>query len=463
MGAACSVPPLAYPFELFQTWTRDQAARLLRRYERSGLAFSLGAAPLANLLRVETEVAHAIVAQLAKNRSEISALGLIVAVIAVSDPSPAIESPGVVLEDKLQLIFRAFNFAKQRSSKRRTKEGGGDGARDVPAPLQEATQLPMPVDNCTMMLFSLFETLSVFVTGRPLNTDAAAASAMMDNCEGHAEALCGGSDVVTCDSFVRFVRTRTGLGGGENGRGGGSLIAALSAFGVAVEPVDVRDTSDRITAENIQALATAFTELDKAVAHGILTKHEAAHASSRALAESVTQRGGCDIANRGTVSDAASADLAMATQRFRAVFALADRDGNGSISRIELIQALRAPENEHLRTMLELPLHIRQTDGSRERFEALYQVGLTDGGGIGITNTKYMHSLPMLITRRERHDVPSRNVSLRSRRSMSTSQSRSRLTSGAPSASRTWRQKACASSLSCLPRQQGVWRFHPPR
>ena len=50
-----------------------------------------------------------------------------------------------------------------------------------------------------------------------------------------------------------------------------------------------------------------------------------------------------------------------------------DRNGDGDISRIEMIKALKDPDNEDLREMLQLPERIRQEDGTKDRFESMFQ------------------------------------------------------------------------------------------
>lgn len=52
-------------------------------------------------------------------------------------------------------------------------------------------------------------------------------------------------------------------------------------------------------------------------------------------------------------------------------FAKIDQNGNGSLSRAEVIKACR--KDAELRTMLHLPQHIREGDGSREAFERIFQ------------------------------------------------------------------------------------------
>merc|ERR1712048_140688 len=58
-------------------------------------------------------------------------------------------------------------------------------------------------------------------------------------------------------------------------------------------------------------------------------------------------------------------------QRCKRAFALIDKNGDGSLSRGEVIKACR--ESEEVRNLLGLPRVIRQEDGSRDKFEAVYQ------------------------------------------------------------------------------------------
>ena len=67
-------------------------------------------------------------------------------------------------------------------------------------------------------------------------------------------------------------------------------------------------------------------------------------------------------ANRASIEDA-----------FRRI----DANGDGVLSRIEVIKACRA--NEDIRALLGLPKVIRQEDGTRDAFEAVFQA--VDGDG----------------------------------------------------------------------------------
>ena len=59
--------------------------------------------------------------------------------------------------------------------------------------------------------------------------------------------------------------------------------------------------------------------------------------------------------------------------RVREAFKRMDRNGDGDISRIDLIKALKDPDNDDLREMLSLPERIRQEDGTKDRFEIMFQ------------------------------------------------------------------------------------------
>eukprot|EP00966_Prymnesium_polylepis_P287133 6631815-Prymnesium_polylepis.1 len=52
-------------------------------------------------------------------------------------------------------------------------------------------------------------------------------------------------------------------------------------------------------------------------------------------------------------------------------FQLIDRNGDGTLTRIEVIQACR--HDARVRELLRLPETIRQEDGSREAFEEVFQ------------------------------------------------------------------------------------------
>ena len=60
-------------------------------------------------------------------------------------------------------------------------------------------------------------------------------------------------------------------------------------------------------------------------------------------------------------------------RRVASAFALMDRHGNGFLTRVDVIQTLRADGNEYLHDMLQLPHHIRQEDGTRDQFNHLFR------------------------------------------------------------------------------------------
>ena len=57
-------------------------------------------------------------------------------------------------------------------------------------------------------------------------------------------------------------------------------------------------------------------------------------------------------------------------------FKLIDKNGDGVLSRIEVIQACRS--DERVAKLLRLPQTIKQEDGSRDRFEEIFQQMDTD-------------------------------------------------------------------------------------
>ena len=70
-------------------------------------------------------------------------------------------------------------------------------------------------------------------------------------------------------------------------------------------------------------------------------------------------------------------------RRVASAFALMDRHGNGFLTRVDVIQTLRADGNEYLHDMLQLPHHIRQEDGTRDEFEQVFQrLGADDSKSI---------------------------------------------------------------------------------
>jgi hypothetical protein len=58
--------------------------------------------------------------------------------------------------------------------------------------------------------------------------------------------------------------------------------------------------------------------------------------------------------------------------RLQGFFQAVDASGNGSISRAELIRALR--KDPELARLVNLPERIRQEDGTREHFEQVWRV-----------------------------------------------------------------------------------------
>eukprot|EP01052_Picozoa_sp_SAG31_P026505 SAG31_NODE_2406_length_5762_cov_6.711107_3_plen_274_part_00 len=74
-----------------------------------------------------------------------------------------------------------------------------------------------------------------------------------------------------------------------------------------------------------------------------------------------------------------AADRAQLKAFFREAFAQVDVDADGAINRRELIKALRA--NPAVAPLLRLPSRIRQTDGSQDSFEELFQKIDLDGDG----------------------------------------------------------------------------------
>ena len=58
-------------------------------------------------------------------------------------------------------------------------------------------------------------------------------------------------------------------------------------------------------------------------------------------------------------------------RKCREAFDLMDRNSDGKLTRIEVIQACK--NDERVREMLGLPTNIRQEDGTREQFEQVFQ------------------------------------------------------------------------------------------
>jgi hypothetical protein len=68
---------------------------------------------------------------------------------------------------------------------------------------------------------------------------------------------------------------------------------------------------------------------------------------------------------------AARGEAAVEREAVHAAFALIDANGDGALSRIEVIKALRT--HTAVRALLALPARIRQEDGTRDAFEAVFQ------------------------------------------------------------------------------------------
>ena len=74
--------------------------------------------------------------------------------------------------------------------------------------------------------------------------------------------------------------------------------------------------------------------------------------------------------------------------RITEAFALIDANGDGSLSRIEMIKACRS--SEHVRVLLGLPRVIRQEDGTRTAFERAFQEFDADSSK-SITLAEFLH------------------------------------------------------------------------
>jgi|EP00908_Phaeocystis_cordata_P010876 hypothetical protein len=69
-------------------------------------------------------------------------------------------------------------------------------------------------------------------------------------------------------------------------------------------------------------------------------------------------------------------DASVCTALVHAAFKLIDKNGDGTLSRIEVVKALR--DSAQVRELLQLPQKIRQEDGTRDLFEKVYQAIDTD-------------------------------------------------------------------------------------
>ena len=87
-------------------------------------------------------------------------------------------------------------------------------------------------------------------------------------------------------------------------------------------------------------------------------------------------------------SDEAAADPAVAYEVVKSAFNLIDANGDGVLSRTEVIKALRS--SVVVRLLLQLPQNIRQEDGTREIFEHVFQTIDTDGSD-DISMSEFSH------------------------------------------------------------------------
>ena len=131
-------------------------------------------------------------------------------------------------------------------------------------------------------------------------------------------------------------------------------------------------------------------------------------------------------------------------------FKLIDRNGDGVLSRIEVIQACRS--DERVAKLLRLPKTIKQEDGSRDRFEEIFrQMDTDDSKEVDQEEFKRFwisHVLPHLWE--EMTKTPSTSSSLSS--SSVTSSSRSRSPRRAPR-----RSQATRGRRHCC--YEGDWRW----
>ena len=73
----------------------------------------------------------------------------------------------------------------------------------------------------------------------------------------------------------------------------------------------------------------------------------------------------------GTAPHCRASEAALRRAAIARAFARIDRNGDGVLSRIEVIKACR--DDESIRVLLGLPRVIRQEDGTRDAFERVFQ------------------------------------------------------------------------------------------
>ena len=143
-------------------------------------------------------------------------------------------------------------------------------------------------------------------------------------------------------------------------------VAVVAKAGAVAVPA-------KASAVAVPAKASAVAVPAKAGAVAVAAKAGAVTASAVAVkavakpASSSSTTVGASSADGDTTLAVPEADDATCSM----AFSLIDRNRDGVLTRIEVIRACR--EQERVRTLLGLPQQIRQEDGSREAFEAVFQ------------------------------------------------------------------------------------------
>ena len=108
-------------------------------------------------------------------------------------------------------------------------------------------------------------------------------------------------------------------------------------------------------------------------AHPAVERMKARKAASEAKAETTGALVVSEAKSKAKTADAAAEADAVATAAFERI----DKDGSGTLSRIEIIQACKIDPG--VRSLLGIPAAIRQEDGSRDALELVFQAIDKDG------------------------------------------------------------------------------------
>ena len=130
-----------------------------------------------------------------------------------------------------------------------------------------------------------------------------------------------------------------------------------------------RDTRDRSTALNI-ADAMARASASPARSRPPIGTLVLSRGALRTVAKAFDIRATDAALQEYLAAETSTADK-VERDAIRAAFALIDKNGDGVLTRIEVIKALK--KSKEVQHLLRLPAAIRQEDGTRDAFEKVYQ------------------------------------------------------------------------------------------